>query len=250
MDLIDAQPDRFGGVITNSDALPGDPEVFKQQLQQSLDSWTAEGFKAVWLEIPNEKVALVPVAVDNGFSYHHAADSRVLLTRPLVDGAYIPPYATHYIGVGGVVLNDAGELLVVSERYRRGTGPSYKLPGGALLPGEHIVDAALREVLEETGVETRFESLACFRHWHGYRYGKSDIYFVCRLSPLSLQITPQAEEIAECLWMPVGQYLDSETVSEFNKRIVRAALENPGVVTTTVDGYGTPETHEFFMPHK
>ena len=49
--------------------------------------------------------------------------------------------------------------------------------------------------------------------------------------------------------MPVGQYLDSETVSEFNKRIVRAALENPGVVTTTVDGYGTPETHEFFMPN-
>jgi len=249
MDLIDAQPDRFGGVITNSEALTNDPETFKHQLQQSLDTWAAEGFKAVWLEIPNEKVALVPVAVENGFSYHHAADSRVLLTRPLVDGAYIPPYATHYIGVGGVVLNDAEELLVVSERYRRGTGPSYKLPGGALLPGEHIVDAALREVLEETGVETRFESLACFRHWHGYRYGKSDIYFVCRLSPLSLQITPQAEEIAECLWMPVGQYLDSETVSEFNKRIVRAALENPGVVTTTVDGYGTPETHEFFMPN-
>jgi 8-oxo-dGTP pyrophosphatase MutT (NUDIX family) len=250
MDLIDAQPDRFGGVITNSDALPSDPEVFKPQLQQSLDTWAAEGFKAVWLEIPNEKVALVPVAVDSGFSYHHAVDSRVLLTRPLVDGAYIPPYATHYIGVGGVVLNDAEELLVVSERYRRGTGPSYKLPGGALLPGEHIVDAALREVLEETGVETRFESLACFRHWHGYRYGKSDIYFVCRLSPLSQEITPQAEEIAECLWMPVGRYLDSETVSEFNKRIVRAALENPGVVTTTVDGYGTPETHEFFMPNR
>ena len=149
MNLIDAQPDRFGGVITNPDALPDDPGVFKHQLQQSLDSWTAEGFKAVWLEIPNEKVALVPVAVDNGFSYHHAADSRVVLTRPLVDGAYIPPYATHYIGVGGVVLNDADELLVVSERYRRGTGPSYKLPGGALLPGALIVDAALPLDLED-----------------------------------------------------------------------------------------------------
>ena len=249
MDLIDAEPDRFGGLVTNSEALPNDPDVFEQQLSHSIDAWTADGFKAVWLEIPNEKVALVPVAVNNGFSYHHAVDSRVLLTRPLVDGAYIPPYATHYIGVGGVVLNDANELLVVSERYRsRGRGPAYKLPGGALQPGEHVVEAVVREVLEETGVRTRFESLACFRHWHGYRFGKSDIYFVCRLSPLSLEITAQAEEIEECLWMPVDQYLGSEGVSNFNKRIVRAALESPGMVTTTVDGYGTPETHEFFMP--
>ena len=35
------------------------------------------------------------------------------------------------------------------------------------------------------------------RHWHGYRYGKSDIYFVCRLSALSEEVTMQAEEIEE-----------------------------------------------------
>ena len=250
MELIDSTSDRFGGVVTISKSLEADPKKFRKQLRQSIDIWTAEGFKVAWLEIPMEKTALVPVAVDAGFSYHHAADSRVLLTKPLVNGAFIPPYATHYIGVGGAVLNDANELLVVSERYRSGgRGPAYKLPGGTVQSGEHVVEAVLREVIEETGVRTRFESLACFRHWHGYRFGKSDIYFVCRLSPLSLEITPQAAEIEECLWMPVDQYMDSEGVSNFNKRIVRAALESPGMVTTTVDGYGTPETHEFFMPN-
>ena len=56
-------------------------------------------------------------------------------------------------------------------------------------------------MLEETGVRAEFESIACFRHWHGYRYGKSDIYFVGRLRPLSREITMQADEIQECLWL-------------------------------------------------
>ena len=248
MEPIDFAPDRFGGVVTDADNLPSDLREFEERLRYSLDLWTSRGFKAVWMSIPNERVALVPAAVMAGFSYHHAAGSRLLLTRRLIDSAFIPPYATHYIGVGGVVVNDDAELLVVSERYRRGSGPAYKLPGGALQPGEHIEHAALREVLEETGVSTRFESLVCFRHWHGYRYGKSDIYFVCRLSPLTREISMQTEEISECLWMPVDDYLGSDTVSDFNKRIVSAALNSPGVVTATVDGYGAPETHEFFMP--
>ena len=122
------------------------------------------------------------------------------------------------------------------------------LPGGALQPGEHLVDAVVREILEETGVKTEFEALVCFRHWHGYRFGKSDIYFVCRLSPLSLEITAQESEIAECLWMPVADFLGSEDISPFNKRIVSVALDHPGVVPSVMDGYGAPDRYEFFMP--
>ena len=73
--------------------------------------------------------------------------------------------------------------------------PAYKLPGGALHQGEHLLDGVMREVYEETGVRAKFESLVCLRHWHGYRYGKSDIYFICRLSPLSEEINMQAEEM-------------------------------------------------------
>ena len=114
--------------------------------------------------------------------------------------------------------------------------------------GEHLVDAVLREVLEETGVQAKFESLVCFRHWHGYRYGKSDIYFVCRLSPLSQDVTMQAEEIEECFWMPVDEYFASDLVSAFNKRIVHAALKSPGVAPEWIDGYADPTRYEFFMP--
>ncbi len=249
MGVIESTTNPFGGVIPDPAKLADDPREFRGQLADSLSAWEAEGHKVVWLEVPIEKAVLVPEAVEAGFSFHHAVDGYVMMTRPLEDGAYIPPYASHYIGVGGVVVNDDEELLVVSERHRRrGRGPAYKLPGGALHLGEHLVDGVEREILEETGVRTEFQSLACFRHWHGYRYDRSDIYFVCRLSPLSHDITMQAEELEEALWMPVSRYLDAEDVSTFNKRIVRAALENPGIVPSLIDGYGDPARYEFFMP--
>lgn len=249
MKVIESTINAFGGVIPKAETLINNPSAFREQLRHSLAVWKTKGYKVVWLEIPISNADLVPVAVEAKFFFHHATETRVMLTLPLVKRAIIPPYASHYVGVGGVVLNDARELLVVSERYRlRSRGPAYKLPGGTLQPGEHLVEGIIREVLEETGIRTRFDSLVCFRHWHGYRFGKSDIYFVCRLSPLSLDISMQEEEIEACLWMPVDEYLTAENVSPFNKHLVRAALESPGVVPTTIEGYSDSEKYEIFLP--
>jgi 8-oxo-dGTP pyrophosphatase MutT (NUDIX family) len=245
---LEFSPDQFGGVIVDPASLTEDANEFADALRRSIDDWRRNGFRLVWLDVPLQVAALVPVAAAAGFFFHHSNETDVMMVLRLVDDAFVPTHATHYIGVGGVVINDRQELLVVCERYRRGNRPYYKLPGGALQPGEHLVDAVLREVREETGVEARFESLVCFRHWHGYRYGKSDIYFVCRLAPLSQDVTMQAEEIEECFWMPVADYFESDLVSTFNKRIVRAALAGPGISPEWIDGYGDPAQYEFFMP--
>ena len=258
--ILEANTNPFGGILPNPAALPVEPEEFRNSLADSLAFWREDGYKVVWLEVPIGLSALVPVAVSAGFSFHHSGerpnlyspgmedDQYLMMTLQLETGAFIPPYATHYIGVGGVVLNNDRELLVVCERHRNpGQPPFYKLPGGAVHPGEHLVDAAIREVLEETGIHTQFEALACFRHWHGYRYGKSDIYFVARLSPLSSEITMQEEEIEECLWMPVEEYLSSDATSVFNRRIVKAALDHPGIWPESMQGFDDRE-REFFMP--
>jgi 8-oxo-dGTP pyrophosphatase MutT (NUDIX family) len=247
--VLEATPDSFHGIVVKSTDLPALPETFRQQLQHSLQVWKAEGYRVVWIEVPITRAALVPVAVEAGFTFHHTGEDYLMMTHRLVAHAFIPPYATHYVGAGGAVVNDAGELLVVSEKYRSQRGPSYKLPGGALHPGEHLVDGVIREVWEETGVRTRFESLTCLRHWHGYRHGKSDLYFVCRLRPLSQEISMQVEEIAECLWMPVERFLHHTGVHSFNKAIVRAALASPGLTPFEIDGFPNDGTREFFLPN-
>ncbi len=249
MDVLEYTTNPFGGVVVNPLMLDDDPSEFRKRLHHSLNAWRDDRFKVAWLEIPTAMASLIPAAVEAGFAFHHANEQYALLTHQLVHGAYVPPFASHYIGAGGVVISDTEEILLVSERHRRrGRGPAYKLPGGALLPGEHLRDGVVREVLEETGVRTEFVSLVCFRHWHGYRYDKSDIYFVCRLSPLTREITMQEEELEEALWMPVDDYLGDPDVSLFNKRIVRSSLESRGVVPATIEGYADEDRYEFFMP--
>lgn len=249
MDLLEHQVNPFNGIVIAPDALPADPATFGARLRLSVDHWTQRGHPLIWLEIPIHRAALVAEATAQGFTFHHTTEAALTLTYRIHPNALIPTYATHYIGAGGVVINAQRELLVVSERHRRDPSrPHWKLPGGALHPGEHLAEAVAREVLEETGVQAQFQALICFRHWHGYRWGKSDIYFVCRLTPISEEIVIQLDEIEQARWMPTDQYLADEHVSIFNKKIVRAALETPGIPTTWVEGYADPSRYEFFLP--
>ena len=249
MALLEATTNQFRGVVIKPQSLPDNTDEFKTALRRSLDAWRSEGLLVIWLEVPIHRSALIPLAVEAGFAFHHSNQGYLMMTLQLVPNAHVPPFASHYIGAGGVVLRDEKDLLVVCERHRQpGQAPFYKLPGGALLAGEHLADAVVREVLEETGVHTHFDALVCFRHLHGYRYGKSDIYFVCRLHPLSQEITMQEEEIEDCLWMPVNDFLGSEGVSVFNKSIVSAALNSPGVAPLQIAGI-EDGSREFFMPN-
>ena len=54
-----------------------------------------------------------------------------------------------------VVVNDAGEILLI----RRSDNDNWALPGGAMDLGESLVDTAVRETLEETGVRVEVTGL-------------------------------------------------------------------------------------------
>jgi hypothetical protein len=99
----------------------------------------------------------------------------------------------------------------------------------------------MREVLEETGIETKVISLLCFRQAHGdlphlfsirnhssfiqdsilagnlpstltpNSVVSSDIYLVFHLEPLHLDINIQESEIADCKWMDGTPHLSFST---------------------------------------
>ena len=73
-----------------------------------------------------------------------------------------------------------------------------------MFQGEDISETAVREVREETGVETEFVSLLCFRHMHALRWGTDDIYFVCLLKPLTSEVNIDQKEIAASKWVDVS----------------------------------------------
>ena len=140
--LLEARANPFGGMVLVPAELPTDAAEFAARLEASLATWKADGMRAVWLEVPIGKSQLIPEAVNQGFIFHHSSEDYLMLTTILQEGAWLPNFATHYIGIGGVVLTPERELLVVREIYGvAGRAPTLKLPGGALHPNENLAEA-------------------------------------------------------------------------------------------------------------
>jgi len=95
----------------------------------------------------------------------------------------LPAYANHFVGVGGMVINDNMEILLIRER--RATKKLWKLPGGFVDRGETLKAGVEREVLEETGVSATFQGVLGLRELLDFKYGAADFYFVCVLRPTS-----------------------------------------------------------------
>jgi 8-oxo-dGTP pyrophosphatase MutT (NUDIX family) len=71
------------------------------------------------------------------------------------DDPHAPPATSVVPSANVVVVNDAGELLLI----RRTDNDNWALPGGAMDPGESLVDTARRETVEETGVQVQITGL-------------------------------------------------------------------------------------------
>lgn len=209
VELLSAVEDQYGGVVVNvENHEPMDPKIFSSILEASMYNWRQQGKKGVWLKLPMLHSNLVDSAVKAGFRYHHAEADYLMLVRWIPDTPdTFPANASHRVGIGAFVFNSEKEMLVVQERNGvfGGTGV-WKMPTGVVNEGEDFCEAAVREVREETGIETKFVEVLAFRQSHKSFFEKSDLFFVCMLQPLSFDIQIQASEIEAAKWMPIEDY--------------------------------------------
>lgn len=101
---------------------------------------------------------------------------------------------------GGVVLRQQDVLLIrVSDIKGR---PVWSFPKGRLDAGETPSQAALREVMEETGWHCRIEAdLSTTEYWfqrEGRRFRKTVVWF--KMAPLELSGIPDGE-VEEVQWV-------------------------------------------------
>jgi len=212
-ELMASKYDLYGGVIVDPKCVPPEPDIFRETLSNSIVTWTNDNKRGVWLQIGIEQAALIPIATaEFGFEFHHAERGHVMLTKWLPKDVpnTLPMNASHTIGVGCVVTDADGRLLLVQEK----SGPAarlgiWKLPTGLVDAGEEIQDAALREVKEETGVDASFEFLGSFVMNHGGNLahaGKSNVFFIVKCRANSTQVRAQDSEIAEAKWFTFEEY--------------------------------------------
>lgn len=126
---------------------------------------------------------------------------------------------------GAVLLNAEGLVAVVSQH-----GTSWSLPKGHVDPGEDLLAAAKREVLEETGIDdiTLIKKLGTYER---YRIGKDPRFDdTTELKSITLylfktdqkELCPQDKENPEACWVKkedVAQMLTNKKDADFFESI-------------------------------
>lgn len=192
--------------VTLQPSGPVSTQLLDFVIESSLVVWHKEGRKTVWLTLPIKHADYLQTVLQHDFVCHHADKHEIVLTKLLVEGmeSTIPHYANRTMGAAALVIDENNNVLVIKDRHQLRNG--FKLPGGGVDVGEDIWQAAIREVKEETGIDTEFIGIVGWGEHHNKLWGCSDIYFCCLLRPLTFELQPQESEIAECCWMPYQEY--------------------------------------------
>ena len=112
--------------------------------------------------------------------------------------------------VNVVVVNDAGEILLI----RRTDNGNWAVPGGAIDLGESVAQAAVRETLEESGIECALTGIVGIysdpKHVILYTSNgeaRQEFSIVLTARPLAGQPTPSSES-SEVRWVPTSEILE------------------------------------------
>ncbi|XP_055745196.1 nucleoside diphosphate-linked moiety X motif 6-like isoform X2 [Salvelinus fontinalis] len=125
---------------------------------------------------------------------------------------------------GAVVDESNGKVLVVQDKNK--TVNAWKFPGGLSDPGENVGTTAVREVFEETGVRSEFKSLLSIRQQHNHpgAFGMSDMYIICRLSPLTHDINFCTQECLRCEWLELTELAKTHATTPITSRLASLLL--------------------------
>ena len=116
---------------------------------------------------------------------------------------HIHPKISH--SAGGVVISDLGKVLIVSQK-----GDSWSLPKGHVEEGEEMLDAARREVLEESGIEElelmkeypMYERFKIAEGGEGEDRSEQKLIHMYLFRTKQTELHPTDKDNPEALWMP------------------------------------------------
>lgn len=104
--------------------------------------------------------------------------------------------------------------VVVQNRIKSWKG--YSFPGGHLEDGESIVDSAVREVWEETGLRVRNLRGCGMIHWSNNETFDRYLVFLFKTSDYEGELLPSTEE-GENAWFELEELQKLPSQNDFNK---------------------------------
>jgi 8-oxo-dGTP diphosphatase len=118
-------------------------------------------------------------------------------------------FPTHIVSAGGFVEDSEGNILLVKTR-----DGGWVFPGGQVEAGENIMDALVREIKEESGINTMmsylvgvYSNTGSFKWYDGVTDVPTQVIFDFVCKPVGGQLAV-SEETTESRWVAKGQVLD------------------------------------------
>ncbi|NIU82243.1 MAG: NUDIX domain-containing protein [Candidatus Thorarchaeota archaeon] len=142
-------------------------------------------------------------------------------------------YSIHRIGVGGLC-EHKNKILLVKIAY----GPSkgkWILPGGLVERKETLSEAVEREMLEETGIQTKAKELLSARHMVTRKNNgehASDLYLTFRVQYVTGDLQPCEEEVAKAEFIAFNQ-LATLRVGELVRHVIKQTASKQGPPKTS-----------------
>jgi 8-oxo-dGTP pyrophosphatase MutT (NUDIX family) len=131
------------------------------------------------------------------------------------------------MGAAAVVLDSRGRVLLVRHTYGR---LNWELPGGASEHGESVVDTALRELHEETGLRATADRLTGV--YYEPEIDAHHFVFGCT-AETTAEPAPASAEISDCAYWLAPDL--PRPISTFTiRRIADALSDSPPLLVTVV----------------
>lgn len=108
---------------------------------------------------------------------------------------------------------------------RHNKGHHVSFPKGHVEPGETESQTAEREIMEETGIRVKVDRRFRAENRYNIRPDTQKLVVVFAAVTDQAEITPQPEEIAEAVWVPLVQ-ADQRLTYERDRRIMHDAFEH------------------------
>src|SRR4051794_31412224 len=131
--------------------------------------------------------------------------------------ANMPDQHIHSVSVAGVVVDEAGRVLVIQRR----DNSRWEAPGGILERDETFEQGVIREIAEETGVTVEVERLTGV--YKNMTRGIVALVYRCR--PVAGAAHPTAESVAVA-WLTPDQ-VGSRMIPAYAVRILDALAAEP-----------------------
>lgn len=119
-------------------------------------------------------------------------------------------FPTHIVAVDGIIENYENDILLVKHRDKE----IYTIPGGQVEVGENLMDALIREVEEETGVQVEVNKLICissntgtYQGYNGYGTVPTKVMFGFTCKYIGGELCT-SNETSETLWVPKEKVLE------------------------------------------